>query len=229
MEKTWLTMFKSFPQCLPFTIVAKLWFELRFFSNSKNAFQYNRELWILTTGKAYFEITFRSLWASLVAQLVKNPPAMQETWVWSLGWEDPREKGMANYSSILAWRIKERLQRVGHDWATIKKIKNLVQKCNHTQQEGHRKWASPKAKSSILPGACSTQMLDFKDGIQMSQASQWAGWKLPPLQLCLSPLLLPKPLLLGDGYFLLPLQLYAQFHPCLLVILRPCCLGPLHQ
>ena len=51
----------------------------------------------------------------------------------------------------------------------------------------------------------------------------------PPLQLCLSPLLLPKPLLLGDGYFLLPLQLYAQFHPCLLVILRPCCLGPLHQ
>ena len=33
-------------------------------------------------------------WASLVAQLVKNPPAMQETWVWSLGWEDPLEKGM---------------------------------------------------------------------------------------------------------------------------------------
>jgi len=35
------------------------------------------------------------LWASLVAQLVKNPPAMWETWVWSLGWEDPLEKGMA--------------------------------------------------------------------------------------------------------------------------------------
>ena len=44
-------------------------------------------------------------WASLVAQLVKNPPAMQETWVRSLGWEDPLEKGKATCSSILAWRI----------------------------------------------------------------------------------------------------------------------------
>ena len=42
-------------------------------------------------------------WASLVAQLVKNPPAIQETWVRSLGWEDPLEKGMATHSSILAW------------------------------------------------------------------------------------------------------------------------------
>ena len=44
-------------------------------------------------------------WASLVAQLVKNLPAMQETWVQSLGWEDPLEKGMATHSSIPAWRI----------------------------------------------------------------------------------------------------------------------------
>ena len=44
-------------------------------------------------------------WASLVAQLVKNLPAMWETWVWSLGWEDLLEKGMATHSSILAWRI----------------------------------------------------------------------------------------------------------------------------
>ena len=43
--------------------------------------------------------------ASLVAQLVKNPPVMQETWVRSLGWEDPLEKGKAAHSSILAWRI----------------------------------------------------------------------------------------------------------------------------
>ena len=42
---------------------------------------------------------------SLVAQLVKNRPAMQETWVQSLGWEDPLEDGMATHSSILAWRI----------------------------------------------------------------------------------------------------------------------------
>ena len=57
--------------------------------------------------------------------MVKNPPAMQETWVQSLSQEDPLEKGMANYSSILAWRIPQTeepgglqcmgLQRVGHD------------------------------------------------------------------------------------------------------------------
>ena len=44
-------------------------------------------------------------WASLVAQLVKNLPAMQKTWVQSLSWEDPLEKEMATYSSILAWEI----------------------------------------------------------------------------------------------------------------------------
>ena len=44
-------------------------------------------------------------WASLVAQLVKNPPAMQESWVQSLVWEDPLKKGKATYSSIVAWRI----------------------------------------------------------------------------------------------------------------------------
>ena len=43
--------------------------------------------------------------ASLVAQLAKNPCAVQETWVRSLGWEDPLEEGMATHSSILAWRI----------------------------------------------------------------------------------------------------------------------------
>ena len=44
-------------------------------------------------------------WASLMSQLVKNSPAMWETWVRSLGWEDPLEKGKATHSSILAWRI----------------------------------------------------------------------------------------------------------------------------
>ena len=59
-------------------------------------------------------------WASLVTQLVKNLPAMWETWVRSLGWEDPLEKGKATHSSILAWRIPWTIQstgsqRVGHD------------------------------------------------------------------------------------------------------------------
>ena len=44
-------------------------------------------------------------WASLVAQLVKNQPTMQETWSQYLGWEDPLEKGKTTHSSILAWRI----------------------------------------------------------------------------------------------------------------------------
>ena len=61
----------------------------------------------------------------LVAQMVKNLPAMQETWVGSLSWEDPLEKRMATHSSILAWRIPWTeepggpqymgLQRVRHD------------------------------------------------------------------------------------------------------------------
>ena len=55
----------------------------------------------------YFEVYSKMivLWASLVAQMVKNPPAMWETWVQSLSWEAPLEKGMATHSSILAWRI----------------------------------------------------------------------------------------------------------------------------
>ena len=47
------------------------------------------------------------LWASLVAQMVKNLPAVWETWVWSLDWEDSLEEGMATHSSILAWRIHQ--------------------------------------------------------------------------------------------------------------------------
>ena len=68
---------------------------------------------------------FGRTFASLVAQMVKNLPAIWETWVGSLGWEDPLEEGMATHSSILAWRIPwteepEGLQsigphRVGHD------------------------------------------------------------------------------------------------------------------
>ena len=54
--------------------------------------------------------------AFLVAQEIKNPPAMQETWVQSLGWEDPLEEGMATHSSILAWSIP--MDR-GAWWATV--------------------------------------------------------------------------------------------------------------
>ena len=58
--------------------------------------------------------------ASLMTQLVNNPPAMRETWVQPLAWEDPLEKGTATHSNILAWRISWtvqslELQRVEHD------------------------------------------------------------------------------------------------------------------
>ena len=52
-------------------------------------------------------------WASLVAQLVKNLPAMRDTWVRSLGWEDPLEKGKATHSSVLAWRMSWTVQSMG--------------------------------------------------------------------------------------------------------------------
>ena len=67
----------------------------------------------------------KEIWASLLAQLVKNLPAVQETYVRSLGWEDPLEKEVATHSSILAWKISWTeesgglqsmgLERVGHD------------------------------------------------------------------------------------------------------------------
>ena len=66
--------------------------------------------------------------SQVVAQMVKYLPTMQETWVWSLGWEDPLEKEMTTHSSTLEWKIpwmeepgslqSMESQRVGHNWAT---------------------------------------------------------------------------------------------------------------
>ena len=72
----------------------------------KSNLQYGRQRQIESLVLFYHLETFSFLsGASLVAQLVKNLPAMQETWVQSLGWEDPLEKGKATHSSIMAWRI----------------------------------------------------------------------------------------------------------------------------
>ena len=86
-----------------------------------------RALKILMPGSYLQSCWFNWPRASLVAQMVKNLPAMQETWVWSLGQEDPLEEGMATHSSTLTWKIlwteepgglqSMGLQRVGHDWA----------------------------------------------------------------------------------------------------------------
>ena len=80
---------------------------------------------LATKWRLCFLIRFLDLsWAFLVTQLVSNLPAMWETWIRSLGWEDPLEKGKATHSSILAWRIPWTVQsmgsqRVGHDWVTF--------------------------------------------------------------------------------------------------------------
>ena len=76
----------------------------------------------------YFKYTYTFSRTSLVAQMVKRLSTMWETWIPSLGWEDPLEKEMAIHSSTIAWKIpwteepgrlqSMGLQRVGHDWAT---------------------------------------------------------------------------------------------------------------
>ena len=83
-----------------------------------------------------------------MAQMVKSLPAMWETWVWSLGWDDPLEKEMATHSSILAWKIPwtedpGRLQsmgsqRVGHNWATSLSFLGLKVKVKEHHQEESR-------------------------------------------------------------------------------------------
>ena len=83
--------------------------------------------WVRTAKEA-LEMTVLGTERGLVAQMVKSLPVMRETWVQSLGREDPLEKQIATHSSILAWRIpwteepgglqSMGSQRVGHDWGT---------------------------------------------------------------------------------------------------------------
>ena len=88
-----------------------------------------------------FQLGLSGAWASLVAQLVKNPPAMWETWVRSLGWEDPLEKGKAIHPSILAWRIpwtvqSMKSQRVRHDWMTFTSLSGAYREWDMRCWEG---------------------------------------------------------------------------------------------
>ena len=82
-----------------------------------------------TTSESLYRLSYSyKLMNSLVTQMVKNMPAVWETWVWSLGQEDSLKKGMATHSSILAWRIPWTEEpggplsmgshRVGYDWVT---------------------------------------------------------------------------------------------------------------
>ena len=66
-----------------------------------------------------------------MAQMVKNLPAMQETWVCSLGWEDPLEKGMATHSSILAWKLHEKRSLAGYSPLGHKES-DMTERLTHT-------------------------------------------------------------------------------------------------
>ena len=71
----------------------------------KETFERPNHIFFWTGGRNVFELYTQSIWTCFVAQLVKNLAGMWETWVQSLGWEDPLEKRKASHSSILAWRI----------------------------------------------------------------------------------------------------------------------------
>ena len=90
-------------------------------------------------------------WASLVAQLVKNPPAMRETWVQFLGREDPLEKGKATHSSILAWRIPWTVHGVSKSQTGLSDFhfhfpenterKAAAEVCSSLDEQAHPGWA----------------------------------------------------------------------------------------
>ena len=77
-----------------------------------------------------------SHWVSLVTQMAKNLLAMQETWVRSLGWEDPLEEDMVTHSIILVWRI--RMNR-GSWWATVHRVRKIRTwlKAKHNNKESY--------------------------------------------------------------------------------------------
>ena len=87
------------------------------YTNTLKGMRENTEWSIIHVHRLNQSVAFR--WASLVAQMIKNLPAMQETQVWFMGQEAPLQKGMATHSSILAWwAIVHGLQRVRQDWTT---------------------------------------------------------------------------------------------------------------
>ena len=95
--RVWWTQFEKCVISFFFTSLAKVLSVFNFFFKNNFCLYYFSPF--------LFSTSLYSVWDSTVAQLGKNPPAMLEAWVWSLGQEDPLEEGMTTHSSILAWRI----------------------------------------------------------------------------------------------------------------------------
>ena len=114
---------------------------------------------------------------------MKNLPAMQENWVWSLGWEDPLEKGMATHSSILAWeipwmeepgRVKSLgSQTVGHDWAVNTYRKSLS---IPALDEQWWKLIGPGGVEMVI-GLVKCRLLSLMEG--MATHSSTLPWRIP--------------------------------------------------
>ena len=122
-------------------------------------------------------------WVSLVAQLVKNLPAMRKTWVRSLGWEDPLKKGTAIPSSTLAWRspwgCKESDMTEGLSLSTFRiKVMLYIPSCYYNARSMPGTWANvisyPVACFNLMRKTC----LHRNNGNTAQQNSDEAEWKL---------------------------------------------------
>ena len=126
-------------------------------------------------------------WASLIAQLVKYPPAMWETWVQSLGWEDPLEKGKATHSSVLDWRIQglyspwsrkesDTTERLSLHFTCAKKVKVKVKSLSPVQLFCNPMDYSPPG--SPIHGIFQTRVLEWVPISFSRGSSQPRDWTL---------------------------------------------------
>ena len=134
-----------------------------------------------------------------MVQLVKNLPAMQEAWVWSLGWEDPLEKSMATHSSILAWRIPmdrgawwAAVHGATKSWTRLSDSARCYRYCDKLIRGERKRWgicASPwKPLFRVEAGPVSDMGCPVHNVIQWitnsrnisKQEVNWMGHSLPP-------------------------------------------------
>ena len=124
-----------------------------------------------------------------MAQMVKNLPAMQETWVWSLGWEDPRKKEMVTHFSIPAWRIpwtenpgglqSTGLQKVWHGWANVTQFSS-VQSLSHVRLFSNPWTAARQASLSIINSQSLLKLMSIESVMPSNHLLLCRPLLLPP-------------------------------------------------